>query len=425
MHTEYAVKSVLDTDFYKLLMLQLIWKKYRNVEVTFRVKNRTKDVDLNKVIDRKQLEKEMRWVTNLKFENEHIRYLRNLKSAEGNAIFAEDFLQYLQNEYYLQPNFDVSESVDLNNDLVFKGTWDSVTMWEIYILPILNSLRNRKLFESFNDDEFYAAYYFAQRKFDEKGAALYRNKVKGISDFGTRRRDSFEHQRNIIRLAIHYLGSGFSGTSNVHLARQFNLIPIGTNAHEIPMVLAALTDNDEDLKQSQYQVLEDWMQLYDKSMWTVLPDTFGTRQFLKDAPVELMKQISGIRIDSMDNAEAANLLIDYWNSIGIDPKTKIAIFSDGLDCDEIIKINNAFGNRLMCRYGWGTTLTNDFIDCVPSHYDANYLKPISLVCKVNEVNGRSAVKLSDNISKATGSPEEIERYKRVFGSVNYEKETLV
>lgn len=421
------ITSLLDTDFYKLLMLQLIWKKYRNVRVSFKVKNRTKDVDLNQFIDRDELIDQLQYVSMLGFNSTQLHYLKSLRTPLGNQIFCDEFIDYLQYDFKLSdvPISLICNCADLNNDIVFDGTWDRTMMWEIYVLPIINAMRNRQLVgvleETGLDNLLYADAYI---KLVKNLELIKTHGVSGISDFGTRRRHSARWQNTAVYTAKNILGDAFTGTSNVQISLNAGLQPIGTNAHELPMTLAALATNDEELRAAQYQVVSDWMELYDSSLWTVLPDTFGTQQFLKGADPQVMRRVSGIRIDSMDNVEAANLLIDYWNSIGVDPRTKVAIFSDGLTAQEIVKIHQLFNDKLICRYGWGTMLTNDFVGCHPGGIE-DYLKPISLVCKVSEVNGRSAVKLSDNISKATGSVEEIERYKRVFGAVDYAKEVLV
>ncbi|MFL4969254.1 MAG: nicotinate phosphoribosyltransferase, partial [Xanthobacteraceae bacterium] len=188
---------------------------------------------------------------------------------------------------------------------------------------------------------------------------------------------------------------------------------IGTNAHELPMVLAALVRNDDELRQAPYRVLQDWQRYYGGNLMIVLPDTFGTASFLRAAP-DWIADWTGFRPDSAPPIEGGEQILAWWRAKGRDPREKLLVFSDALDVDTIEKTYRHFAGKVRMSFGWGTNLTNDFVDCAPTPNDA--LKAISLVCKVSSANGRPAVKLSDNPSKAMGSPAEIARYLRVFGA---------
>jgi nicotinate phosphoribosyltransferase len=185
---------------------------------------------------------------------------------------------------------------------------------------------------------------------------------------------------------------------------------IGTNAHELPMVYAALAEGDAALAEAPYRVLENWHEDYDGNLRVILPDTYGTRGFLQRAP-EWLASWTGIRIDSGEPEAGAETAIAWWESKGQDPREKLVIFSDGLDVDRIEALHARFHGRVRLGFGWGTLLTNDFRGLAAG--DA--LRPFSLVCKAVAANGRPAVKLSDNPAKALGPPEEVARYKRVFG----------
>ncbi|MGN6102227.1 MAG: nicotinate phosphoribosyltransferase, partial [Devosia sp.] len=145
----------------------------------------------------------------------------------------------------------------------------------------------------------------------------------------------------------------------------------------------------------------------------VLPDSFGTAAFLRDAP-DWVADWTGFRPDSAPAIEGGERIISWWQEKGRDPQQKLLIFSDGLDVDSIEEAYHHFHGRVRMAFGWGTNLTNDFEGCAP--VDIPGLSPISLVCKVTSANGRPAVKLSDNPEKATGDPREIARYLRLFGS---------
>ena len=234
-----------------------------------------------------------------------------------------------------------------------------------------------------------------------------------LSDFGTRRRHGFLWQRWCVEAVKEGLGPSFTGTSNVLLAMDNDLEAIGTNAHELPMVLAALADSDDELRQAPYRVLLDWQKFYGGNLLIVLPDTFGTPSFLRHAP-DWIADWTGFRPDSAPPIEGGEMIIDWWRAKGRNPQDKLLVFSDALDVDTIETVYRHFHGKARMSFGWGTNLTNDFAGCAPRPNDQ--LGAISLVCKVKEANGRPAVKLSDNINKAMGVPGEIKRYLSVFGT---------
>jgi len=241
-----------------------------------------------------------------------------------------------------------------------------------------------------------------------------------LSDFGTRRRHSFlwqEYAVEALASALNLPGQTprMSGTSNTALAYKHNLEAIGTNAHELPMAMAAMASrgSDEDLRHSQYDVLKLWQQSYGGELLIMRPDTFGTSQFLQGAP-DWTAKWTGERVDSKDPFEAGDEYIAWLLQRGEDPRKKRLIASDGLDVDDITRLHQYFNGRIRFSAGWGTLLTNDFRDCHPRGEDT--FEPISLVCKLTSADGIPTVKLSDNPRKATGPAEQIARYRRVFGS---------
>lgn len=205
------------------------------------------------------------------------------------------------------------------------------------------------------------------------------------------------------------LGENFTGTSNCRIAMMREIEAIGTNAHELPMVYAALADTDAALRQSPYDVLADWQEEHDGNLRIILPDTYGSQGFLDGAP-DWLAGWTGIRVDSGDPATGAETAINWWKSRGEDPCNKLVIFSDGLDVDKISALHKQFAGRVRVSFGWGTMLTNDFKGLV----DGDALAPFSLVCKAVSANGHPTVKLSDNPRKAMGPKAEIARYKRIF-----------
>jgi len=176
------------------------------------------------------------------------------------------------------------------------------------------------------------------------------------------------------------------------------------------MVYAALAEGDEALARAPYDVLADWHEEHDGNLRIILPDTYGTEGFLNHAP-DWLAGWTGIRIDSGDPVAGAEGAIRWWKSRGEDPKSKLIIFSDGLDEEKIIELYREFSGRARVSFGWGTLLTNDFRGLTAD----DRLAPFSLVCKAVSANGKPTVKLSDNPNKAMGPEPEIARYKRVFG----------
>jgi nicotinate phosphoribosyltransferase len=234
-----------------------------------------------------------------------------------------------------------------------------------------------------------------------------------LTDFGTRRRHSFLWHRWCVEAMQEGLGDSFIGTSNVKHAMDTGLEAIGTNAHELPMVYAAVAEDDDALLEAPYTVLKDWAKMYGGNLLVVLPDCFGTTAFLSNAP-DWVADWKGARPDSKSPTAAARELIDWWKERGRDPRDKLVVLSDALDVDSIEEAVRALRGKVNVSFGWGTNLTNDFVGCAPAGVDGQ-LKAISLVCKVVEADGRPAVKLSDNPNKVMGRPDEVERYRRAFG----------
>jgi nicotinate phosphoribosyltransferase len=432
-----VTRSLLDTDFYKLLMLQFIWKHFPRTRVSFSVSSRSEGpIDTFK---HEELIAQLEHARNLRFRKSELVWLAGNTFYGRRGIFEPAFLEWLERDFRLS-DYELSQPGE-RFQLLFDGLWTETTMWELYSLSIINELRTRanlKRLSEFGLDILYAK---AKTKLWNKIERLRGVPRLSVADFGTRRRHSFLWQEYVVEAMAANLGSGFIGTSNAFLAHKHDLEAIGTNAHEIPMVLAALTHDDDALKKSQYKVLELWQQTYDGALRIMLPDTFGTTQFLQGAP-DWVGGWTGQRIDSKDPYIAGDEYIEWLKARGRDPREKLIIASDSLDVDDVLGLHAYFGGtlargitvadfhnaadfedsrkwtaapRIRFSAGWGTLLTNDFRGCDPAGDNGFY--PISLISKVASVEGRPAVKLSDNLAKALGPPEEIERYRRIFGTV--------
>jgi nicotinate phosphoribosyltransferase len=406
------VRSLLDTDFYKLLMLQMIRHLHADVEVTFSVLNRTRAVRLADSIDEAELRAQLDHARTVRFSKKELIWLAGNSFYGNERMFAPDFIAWLAD--FQLPPYEL-HTVDGQYELRFAGPWTHTTMWEIPALCIINELRSRTALRNHDRFELDVTYARAKARLWDKVERLKQLPDLVLSDFGTRRRHGHLWQRWCVEALKEGLGKRFIGTSNVLLAMDADLEAIGTNAHELPMVAAALSRDDAELATAPYRVLEEWRQHYAGNLLIVLPDAFGTTAFLADAP-DWVADWTGFRPDSAPPIEAGEQIIAWWQRKGVDPREKLLIFSDGMDVDSIERTYRHFRGRVRMSFGWGTNLTNDFRGCDP-HGGAG-LEPISLVCKVTSANGHPAVKLSDNPAKATGDPAEIQRYLRVFGDAD-------
>lgn len=399
------IDSLLDLDFYKITMAQFAFCYFPSTEVEYSFKNRKKDIRLADIIPLSRLKSEIDNVKSLKIDRSRIDFLRKQE------IFKEDYLGFLYKLNRDVPMSDVRvDVVDGQFSITTKSTWVQAILWETLILSIVN--------------ELYYEYKLGGKISFISGLDKLSNKIKLLkqypkikfSDFGTRRRASKNWQALVVnKLKNQMSATQFLGTSNVELAFKYNIKPIGTFAHELPMIASGIWyDTDENLRASHGRILDMWYELYGEKLSIALTDTFGSKFFFEDF-TERANSWNGLRHDSGDPFEFGEKAIEFYTKLGIDPKKKTIVFSDGLDIDLIIKLHLRFDGRINVVFGWGTTLTNDL------GYET-----LSIVMKAVVANGNSLVKLSDNLNKATGATEVVERYKRVFGYTNTDsKECIV
>ncbi|MDO6730647.1 nicotinate phosphoribosyltransferase [Marinovum sp. 2_MG-2023] len=411
------VRSLIDTDFYKLLMCQSVFRNKPDTQVTFSLINRSKHIRLADLIDEGELREQLDHIRSLSLTRGESTWLRGNMFYGKRSMFRPDFMEWFENlrlpPYHL-------EKRDGQYELTFEGSWPEVMLWEIPALAVLMELRGRAVLNDMGRFELQVLYAQAMTKLWEKVKQLRSVDNLRIADFGTRRRHSFLWQDWCVQAMTEGLGQKFVGTSNCLIAKNRDLEAIGTNAHELPMVYAALAPDDAALARAPYDVLADWHEEHEGNLRMILPDTYGTKGFLDKAP-DWLAGWTGIRIDSGDPAKAAEAAIEWWQSRGEDPREKLVIFSDGLDVDSIAALQTQFAGRVRVSFGWGTNLTNDFRGLVPD----GGLDAFSLVCKAVTANGQPTVKLSDNPEKAMGPAEEIARYKRVFGVGEQERIEVV
>src|SRR6202162_4053134 len=384
-----VVRSLLDTDFYKLLMLQFIWKHYAKTRVSFALFNRSSSVRLADRFATGEIAEQLEHVRKLRFRRSELVWLAGNTFYGRRGIFEPAFLQWLEQDFRLS-DYELSVN-DGQFQLSFEGYWPESTMWELYALSVLDELRTRANMKELSEFDLDILYARAKTKLWSKIERLRGVPNLSVADFGTRRRHSFLWQEYVVKAMASNLGNNFIGTSNAFLAYKHDLEAIGTNAHEIPMVMAALAPDDVALKESQYRMLELWQQTYVGALHVLLPDTFGTTQFLAGAP-DWVAEWTGQRVDSKDPYVAGDEYIEWLQKKGKDPAEKLLIASDTLDVDQILGLHAYFGGhvakgvspsdffsatdfddrkkwtpgrRIRFSAGWGTLLTNDFRGCNP------------------------------------------------------------
>jgi nicotinate phosphoribosyltransferase len=430
-------RSLLDTDFYKLLMLQFIWKHFPRTRATFTLINRSSSVRLGEIVNVAQLREQLEATRKLRFRKSELVWLAGNTFYGRRGIFEPAFLDWLEHDFRLS---DYELSVQEGQiTLRFHGLWSGTSMWEIYALSQIGELKTRTGLKQLSELELDILYARAKTRLWEKMERLCGVPDLSISDFGTRRRHSFLWHEYVVNAMHDTLGDNFTGTSNAYLAYKHDLEAIGTNGHELPMAMAALAHDEDELRNSQYRLLELWQQSYQGELLILLPDTFGTTQFLRGAPAWVANW-TGQRIDSKDAYVAGDEYIAWLERHHCDPRQKRLIASDALDVEQILGLHAYFAGtlrngatpddfhtasqfhdpnlwipdpRIRFSAGWGTLLTNDFRNCNPRGGDG--FNPVGVVCKLSDVDGKPAVKLSDNYSKSLGDANEAERYRRVFG----------
>lgn len=412
--SEPIIQSLLDLDLYKLTMLQFIWRRHRDVPVTFTLRNRTSSVRLGSIVQFPDLREELGRVRQLRFRDDEIAYLATLK------LFDPAFLAWLRDEFRLS---EIAMGVRGDGQLEVEATgpWALTTLWETIVLSIVNELYYlevmlRESLVSTMGPLFTAG----RRRLDAKIARIRGDEARRLDaadapdpswstpsnvivvEFGTRRRFSRDWQRAVVAHLRERIPQNLAGTSNVLLAKELGLKPIGTFAHELDMVYSGIYR--DVLRGSHQRVLEDWWNEYGEPLSVALTDTYTSDFFFEDMTAEQAQAWRGLRQDSGDPFAFADQAIAFYERHGVDPKTKTIIFSDGLDVEAILRIADHCRGRIGYAFGWGTNLTNDL-----------GFPALSLVMKVTRAAGHGTVKLSDNLAKAQGTPEDVALFTKTFG----------
>ncbi|MBI1888736.1 MAG: nicotinate phosphoribosyltransferase [Candidatus Spechtbacteria bacterium] len=396
------VTLLLDTDFYKFTMGQVVFHRYPNIPVRYAFKNRTRSIHLADFIKERELRSQLDYARTLRFERSELDYLRGIDNY-GARMFEEDYLEFLKN--FRLPPYDLAIA---NGEYIleFPGAWQDAIYWEVPALKIVNALYSQARMRALSRFEQECVFATGKIRLKEKQTVLRARPDVKFSDFGTRRCFSGAWQDYALVSMAQEVPRNLLGTSNVKLAKKHNLMPMGTSAHEMPMILSGMFDDvsENPMRLAQRTALEDWWDEYGQGLSIYLPDTWGTPFGLSLMTAKEANEWKGFRQDSGDPIQIGEIGIKFYESCGVDPTQKLIVFSDGLDINQMCRVVDHFKGRIRCTFGWGTNLTNDL-----------GFEPISIVIKPIEANGHPVVKLSDNIAKATGDPVEIERAKVFSG----------
>lgn len=378
------ITSLLDNDLYKFTMLQAMLHQFPQTHGVYRFRCRNNKDTAYPLADIKEsLEQQLDSLCELRFSEDELEYLRGLR------FLRSDFVDYLE-LFKLKRRF-ITVSTDGKGRLCIdiEGPMIQAMFFEIFVLAIVNEL----YFNALSDPSVIEE---GQRRLDAKVALLnhYAEEQSQysqdtppfiVADFGTRRRFSKRWQAHVVETLNKAQPNIVSGTSNVYLAKELGMTPIGTMAHEFMQAFQAL---DVRLRDSQKAALEAWVHEYRGDLGIALTDVVGMDAFLRDFDLYFAKLFDGLRHDSGDPYIWGDKAIAHYKKLKIDPKTKILTFSDGLDLEKAWELHQYFKDQIKTSFGIGTNLTNDM-----------GIMPINIVLKLVECNGQPVAKLSDSPGK--------------------------
>ncbi|TRX74669.1 nicotinate phosphoribosyltransferase [Pseudomonas mangiferae] len=388
---ERIVQNLLDTDFYKLTMMQAVLHNYPNAEVEWEFRCRSSE-DLRPYLAeiRYQIER----LVDTSITADQLGFLERI------SFIKPDFIRFLSlfrfNMRYVQTGIDGDQLC-----IRLRGPWLHVILFEIPLLAIVSEVRNRYRYREVVLEQASEQLY---RKLDWLSAEAGEDELKGfqLADFGTRRRFSYRVHEEMVHILKRDFPGRFVGTSNVHLAREYDLRPIGTMAHEWLMAHQQLGPR---LIDSQSAALDCWVREYRGLLGIALTDCITMDAFLGDFDLYFAKLFDGLRHDSGDPLQWAEKAIAHYRALGIDPMSKTLVFSDGLDLPKALALYRALHERINVSFGIGTNLTCD----IPG------VEPMNMVIKMTACNGQPVAKISDTPGKTQCRDENFVAYlKHVF-----------
>ncbi|MCU4530746.1 nicotinate phosphoribosyltransferase [Acinetobacter sp. P1(2023)] len=375
------IHSLLDTDLYKFTMLQVVLHKFPQTHSVYHFRCRNLEDTVYPLVDiLDDLNEQLDHLCNLKYKEDELQYLRKLRFIKSDFV---DYLELFQlKRRFIQASIDAEGRLDIH----IEGPMVQAMMFEIFVLAIVNEL----YFSRIKTDQVWAE---GERRLQAKLELIQQYEKSQhpndppflVSDFGTRRRYSFAWQKHVVAAFHKTVPNVFRGTSNVLLAKELNITPIGTMAHEFLQAFQAL---DVRLRDFQKAALETWVQEYRGDLGIALTDVVGMDAFLRDFDLYFAKLFDGLRHDSGDPYEWGDKAYAHYRKLKIDTKTKMLTFSDGLNLPKAWELHQYFKDRFQVSFGIGTNLTNDMGQ-----------KPLNIVLKLVECNGQSVAKISDSPGK--------------------------
>lgn len=383
MKLEPIVTSLLDTDLYKFNMNQVIFHKHTNLNGVYHFKCRNEGVVFTKeMLD--EINEQIDYLCNLTFKEDELNYLRSIRFIKN------DYVEFLRLWHPIRDY--VTTSLDNGNlKIVVSGPLFSAMQFEIYLLEIVNEVYFRF---QYNYAELLAS---AKERLAKKIEAFNTGKYTfKWAEFGCRRRLSKEFEGYALK-ELKDKTKNMVGTSNVYYAYKYNLTPIGTYAHEYVQMFQGI--DSIPLAYTNYYAMKDWYTEYEGDNGTALTDTVTTDLFLKDFNRSMVNNYSGVRHDSGDPYVWGEKILAHYRKFGVDPKTKMLLFSDSLNFDKAQEIYEYFKDKCKVSFGIGTFVTND------TKVDA-----LNIVIKLQYVNGRPVAKISDAPTKAMCDDEKYFEY---------------
>lgn len=393
------IKSLLETDFYEFLMQQIFVNKFSDVTARLQFKCRNKD--LNYTDFAIKLNEEIDNLCNLRFTDEEIEYLAGIKTKSGNYIFrknGDSYLEFLRNFRLNKKYINIKPDHNDNLDIIIDGPIRYTSIFEVYLLRIISFMNTPVDTISYHDDYLHGIYNMMENvKNIERYNEQANNPLK-FADFGTRRAFSRSYHEDIVTKTMNELPESFVGTSNVYLAKKYNLTPIGTMAHKFIQMFQGLDTNSID--SSQKAAFQTWADFYRGDLGIALTDTLGNDKFFNDFDLYFAKLFDGGRHDSGDPYEWGGRMISMYEDFNIDPKTKTLVFSDSLTFDKMIKIHSHFNDVINVSFGIGTKFSNI----------SNSTEPLNIVIKLVEVNNKPVAKLSADVGKTVCQDDNYLKY---------------
>ena len=379
MRLPQIINSLLETDMYKFSMGQTIFHQFTSYKTTWTFKCRNKDVHFtDEMVE--EIKEQVQAFCQLRFTEEELEYLDNITWIKGTYV---DFLRLWQPRY---EEFTITTDAPCGLAIDAAGTWLNTSMYEIPVLAIVNEVYFRMAYDY---DVLLKQF---KRKLDEKVRLLEEDtyRLSDFSEFGLRRRLSAEAQEMAVKALAEVelpADSHFIGTSNVYLAKKFNLKPVGTMAHEWIMCTGQ-GNHKHNPAYSNWYALDAWVKEYGILNGIALTDTITTDCFLRDFQLTYATLFSGVRHDSGDPYEWGDKMIAHYNSLGINPRTKTLLFSDSLDFERATALYDYFKDKAKVAFGIGTFISNDTDE-----------EALNIVMKTTKCNGMDVAKISDVAGK--------------------------